>query len=269
MWGQGEIGPILNLGSENTDYARVYKRNRPRMTSNGVRRQLADITPSHLTRYTSTSAMADPEPRNSRQQGNWRRIQMQEQSKNQDRFIAAVGGHIFKRGAGTRGMQAAKAEDQWKLLENIRQGRVDTRDINMAAGRPGYTSEAQNTRDPGIGLPPVLRASLAQASKNASVMNPAIHGHHKRCDDAMGGLGTGTVQMTAPVMKTTDYMPDRRTAAAPNTRRQWNFVNTVQTANQNKRGARSILNRDPGEEAEGNRLKLEHSERARKRIRRG
>lgn len=259
-WGENHVTATLNLDNKHSDTARIYQKRRPRMTNHGVRNHLTDVTPDHLRRYTSSSEMNAPSMSTGMHRVMWQKMQAREAETDRDRFISAVGGHVFKRG-GVRGMQGMKLEQQWKLLENIRQGRVDTRDTGMAAGRPGYTSERQNTRDPGIGMPYVLREAMRKASENAHMMNPAVKKHH------VASVGPDDMVTTGPTMKTSDYMNDRQMAPAVNRRMPWDFVGAVQAANQNKRGIRGILNRDPTEAQEQDRLRYEHNERAQKRVR--
>jgi hypothetical protein len=140
-------------------------------------------------------------------------VQEREATVQRDRFVESIGNTIFSR-KGNRSTQDIKLEDQYNMLEAIRQGRVDMMDVGQAAGRPGFTyGKNGNMRDPAYGLPVQFQEVINRAWDNASQMNPSIRSRdwfRAQTEASNTSLSTGDPSensLTSKLgMKTSDYM---------------------------------------------------------------
>jgi hypothetical protein len=199
----------LNLNGENKNHlVRVYKHKKGGLKAN-LRHRARDLTSEQLSKYTDYNPWNAPDTRNSKEAKLYEGMQLREANVSRDRFMESIGGHVFRRGARADSVyQDDGLEKQWNLIEAIRQGRVDMMDIGQGGGRPGFTYQQQNTRDPSIGLPPELAQVINAAWDTAHVLNPRLRKRKwiEPTKDQLdvGNLSEGDVTNHIPV-KTSDY----------------------------------------------------------------
>lgn len=219
---QSELMRVLNLtGKVKDDRARVHK-SRLETTPWAIRSRMENLTPENVKKQTSltVSSFAEPVKMNKDDRARWIKLQEEESKMSRERFINSIGTKIFIKGRGRQGQRDAQAENQWNLVEAIRQGRVDMQDIGQSAGRPGYTYNSENTRDPGRGLPPDLATVLRFAQKEASVVNPRIRSFKRQAAHmqsypyqpethaSVGSMAEGDITDKGVGYRTSDYQGD-------------------------------------------------------------
>lgn len=161
-------------------------------------------------------------------------MQAAEAQKQRDRFVQSIGNNIFIKGKKGKFGNDQMFEDQYNLMEAIRQERVDMRDVGQASGRPGYTYNQMNVRDPAKGLDPALAELVRRAWDDASTLDPSIRKRQKTLDInitdpkltgagqmsgntgtklSVGGMSEGIIRSKVG-MRTSDYQ-NRLNAAYP------------------------------------------------------
>jgi hypothetical protein len=135
---------------------------------------MGDITQEQLEKYTSTSQMNEPARTNRKEEKMWVQMQEREGTLQSERFKDAISRKIFQNGVGGDTANDMEVAAQYELIKAITDGRVDFQDVGQAAGRPGYTYNSENTRDPTIGLPPHLAYALQLDIDAASMLNPRV-----------------------------------------------------------------------------------------------
>jgi hypothetical protein len=191
---------------------RVHKHRR-HGTNHQVRHRVRDLTPDMLNKVIERNPWNEPETKTKQQRAAWANVQEREATVQRDRFVESIGNTIFSR-KGNRSTQDIKLEDQFNMLEAIRQGRVDMMDVGQASGRPGFTySKNGNMRDPAYGLPVQFQEVINRAWDNASQMNPSVRSREwfrAQTEASNTSLSTGDPSensLTSKLgMKTSDYM---------------------------------------------------------------
>jgi hypothetical protein len=198
---------ILNLsGKTKHDRQRVHRRRNDR---NNLRYRTRDLTSELVKKYTDYNPWNTPAMSSSKHKAQWEQMQLTEANRSRDRFIETIGNKVFRPGRGRQHIQAEELEKQYNLLEAIRQSRPDMMDIGSSGGRPGYTYNAMNVRDPGRGLPPEITRAIHDAWENANAMNPIIRPQNwfnpEKDSLNVGDVAEDYVESKIPV-ETSDYM---------------------------------------------------------------
>jgi len=209
---------VLNLsGKTRHDVQRVHRRRNDR---NNLRYRTRDLTSELVKKYTDYNPWNTPAMTSSKHKAQWEQMQLTEANRSRDRFIETIGNKLFRPGRGRQHVQADELQKQYNLLEAIRQGRPDMMDIGTSGGRPGYTYNAENVRDPGRGLPPEIAIAIHDAWENANRMNPIIRGRNwvkpEKDSNDVGNMSEDYVESKIPV-ETSDYM-DPVKLSLPDTR---------------------------------------------------
>ena len=245
------------------DDARLYKR-RSQKTGNGLRKKLEDLSPEDYMKYSTVSPWNEPARTNARDNKAWQKMQVAEASVSRERFVTAIGNDVFVKGRNGDPVKDQSVEDQWNLIEAIRQQRVDMGDVGESAGRAGYTYNNMNERDPAAGLDPGLALAMRRAWDMASTLDPTVRRSKRKwgtdrdslltgagvapshTDTALdvGNLSEGTVTNSVG-LRTSDWQGKSQIPAADD-RFTNSKVQAVQTARSNFVANRFITTSAPG-----------------------
>jgi hypothetical protein len=176
-----------------------------------------------MDKYTYVSPMNEPARTTPKEARLWSSMQEAEGTKQQERFKEAISRKIFKNGEGGHLAEDMSVEAQYELIKAINDGRVDFKDVGQSGGRPGYTYDSENVRDPTVGLAPSLAFALQEDWDAAACLNPTVRkrdpGAIAQNKSLQGGggagwakgnsLGTGTIEdgyvVSRMATKTSDY----------------------------------------------------------------
>lgn len=255
------------LGLESTSSMEMSGlfQNRRKRTTHGLKRGLEDLSSEDYEKHVMVSAMGEPARLDKSSQKRWVNMQAAEATKSRDRFTEAIGGNIFVKGRGGSYRGDQNLEDHFNMMEAIRQQRVDMGDIGQAAGRPGYTYNHMNTRDPAQGLDGAIADVIRRAWDDAAILDPVVRRRQKttqiqNTDAKVTAAGiqagkTGTELSTGGVeeglirskvgMRTTDYQ-NRLTARYPDDRFTQSMVERAQVSRVNANANHQIFSGNVG-----------------------
>jgi hypothetical protein len=164
----------LNLNGKNKhDNIKVHKGKKSN-TNHNIRNRTKDLTPELLDKFIPKNHFNPPSCTSGIHKQRWQDMQKNEALMSRDRFVESISNRIYKPGTKRSVVHDMNLQDNYNLIESIRQGRVDMKDVGQSVDRPGYTYNAQNAKDPGDTLPPHWSQVLRQGWALAQSMNPRL-----------------------------------------------------------------------------------------------